>query len=279
MNAEVHVRYLHCGDSAVAVEFGETADIAISVKVRALDVALKENPIRGITELIPTYRSEMIHYNPLEIRFSKLVEAIEELLKSVNWNAVKPSNEVVIIPIYYRTEKNEIQDLVDYEHISFDEVIRIHTSKLHYAFQMGVAPSISAAPPAASRFPVNRPPFPSPLQAPYRSGQLTPPSVHSFPSPAGISLEGRPPRPIIPIVRRIPSWSVPANGFSSARSERTNLSKLSRIFSQTAMNANCSSKTTANCRIRQTKITQRKKGHLYEFHRSQLRSRRKLRQL
>ena len=59
MNAEVHVRYLHCGDSAVAVEFGETADIAISVKVRALDVALKENPIRGITELIPTYRSEM----------------------------------------------------------------------------------------------------------------------------------------------------------------------------------------------------------------------------
>ena len=33
MNAEVHVRYLHCGDSAVAVEFGETADIAIGIEI------------------------------------------------------------------------------------------------------------------------------------------------------------------------------------------------------------------------------------------------------
>lgn len=214
MNAEVHVRYLHCGDSALAVEFGETADIAISVKVRALDVALKENPIRGITELIPTYRSEMIHYNPLEISFSKLVEAIEELLKSVNWNAVKPSNEVVIIPIYYRTEKNEIQDLVDYEHISFDEVIRIHTSKLHYAFQMGVAPGTVylSSPTGSFTIPRKSTPVPKPFASTIQVWS-THTTISSFLSQSGWHFIGRAPaasynpnRPEDPFLVRPGQW-------------------------------------------------------------------------
>ena len=88
---EERIQYLNCGDSAIAVQFGEAADIAVNLRVRALDLALKENPIRGITEVIPTYRSEMIHYDPLVIRCSVLVKAIREMLQEVDWNAIQPT--------------------------------------------------------------------------------------------------------------------------------------------------------------------------------------------
>ena len=44
---EERIQYLNCGDSAIAVQFGEAADIAVNLRVRALDLALKENPIPG----------------------------------------------------------------------------------------------------------------------------------------------------------------------------------------------------------------------------------------
>lgn len=133
-------KILLCGDSAVAVQFGETADIQTNLMVRALDLALREHPIAGIIESVPTYRSEMIHYDPLSISCQKLREALRDLMSSVNWNAIKPSDEVVIVPVYYTDPKTEVRSVAEYEHISEENVIRIHTNRYHYAFMMGVTP-------------------------------------------------------------------------------------------------------------------------------------------
>lgn len=193
---EESIKYLHCGDSAIAVEFGDTADIAISLRVRALDVALKENPIRGITEIIPTYRSEMIHYNPLIISYANLVHAIKEMLGGVDWNAIKPNNEVVTIPIWYRCEKTEVQNVADYEKMSVDDVIRIHTNRLHYTFQMGVAPGTVYLSSPTGSFTIPR--KATPVPKPYASSiQIwsTHTTISSFFTQSGWNFLGRAPAP------------------------------------------------------------------------------------
>ena len=137
---EPKAQILKCGDSAVAVQFGETADIKTNLKVRALDAALSQNKIHGVVETIPTYRSEMIHYNPLIIRYRDLCAEITSMLSQVNWDSIQPNNEVVVIPIFYKDPKCEMPAVADYEHITVEEAIQIHTNRDHYAFMMGVSP-------------------------------------------------------------------------------------------------------------------------------------------
>ena len=65
-------RLLPSGDSAVTVEFSRTIDDAANERVLALDKALAASPIEGITETVPTYRSLLVHYDPVRIGFDAL---------------------------------------------------------------------------------------------------------------------------------------------------------------------------------------------------------------
>src|SRR3984893_672119 len=65
-------RLLPSGDSAVTVEFSRNIDDAANRRVLALDRTLTEEPVGGITETVPTYRSLLVHYDPMQIGFDAL---------------------------------------------------------------------------------------------------------------------------------------------------------------------------------------------------------------
>ena len=60
------VRCLYCGDTAITVEFGSEITTEINSKVIALYEYLKESKIKGINEVMPTYCSITIFYDPIE---------------------------------------------------------------------------------------------------------------------------------------------------------------------------------------------------------------------
>ena len=70
------VKFLIAGDRAVSVEFGSVISLEVNAKVRALDEKLKESPIEGMVETVPTYCALIVHYRPEVIRYSKLVEEL-----------------------------------------------------------------------------------------------------------------------------------------------------------------------------------------------------------
>ena len=57
-------RYLPAGESALVVEFGAAIDPGIHDCVLALDAAIQQANVEGVTETVPTYRSLMIHFDP-----------------------------------------------------------------------------------------------------------------------------------------------------------------------------------------------------------------------
>ena len=69
-------RLLPSGDSAITVEFSRNIDDVANRRVLALDRVLAAEPIAGVTEAVPTYRSLLVHYDPLQIDFDKLGEQI-----------------------------------------------------------------------------------------------------------------------------------------------------------------------------------------------------------
>src|SRR2546425_8135841 len=69
-------RLLPSGDSAITVEFSRNIDDAANRRVLALDRAMAAEPFTGVTETVPTYRSLLVHYDPVQIDFDKLGEKI-----------------------------------------------------------------------------------------------------------------------------------------------------------------------------------------------------------
>ena len=57
-------RFLPCGDTALCVEFGDSIDRRVSALVLALADRVEAASIPGIVELVPTFRSLTIHYDP-----------------------------------------------------------------------------------------------------------------------------------------------------------------------------------------------------------------------
>lgn len=191
---EHNAKILKCGDSAVAVQFGETADIRTNLKVRDLDIALNQNKIRGVIETIPTYRSVMIQYDPLMIRYQDLCTEIALVLSQADWDVVKPNNEVVIIPVFYKDPRCEMPSVAEYEHITVDEAIQIHTNRDHYAFMMGVSPGTVYLNSPTGSFTIPRKSVPVPK--PYDSSvQIwsTHTTIGAFPTQSGWWVIGRAP--------------------------------------------------------------------------------------
>ena len=54
-------RFLPTGDTSVCVEFGNEISEKINSEIRAFNILLNEEKIKGIIETVPTYRSIMVH--------------------------------------------------------------------------------------------------------------------------------------------------------------------------------------------------------------------------
>src|SRR3954454_14202040 len=69
-------RILPSGDSAITVEFSRNIDDEANRRVLALDRVLADQAIAGVTEAVPTYRSLLVHYDPVQIGFNALGEKL-----------------------------------------------------------------------------------------------------------------------------------------------------------------------------------------------------------
>jgi inhibitor of KinA len=72
-------RFLPAGDTALVVEFGTTVDPALIATVQALDRAVAAAELPGVIETVPSFRSLMIHYDPLVTSAAALSAAVAAL--------------------------------------------------------------------------------------------------------------------------------------------------------------------------------------------------------
>ena len=69
-------RLLELGDAALTLEFGQSIDAAVSRRVTAAAAALRRLPLAGITDLVPTWRSLTVHFDPLRLPRRELAEIL-----------------------------------------------------------------------------------------------------------------------------------------------------------------------------------------------------------
>ena len=69
-------RLLDLGDGALTLEFGDRIDTALNARVMAARDALAALDLEGISDLVPTYRSLTVHFDPLQLDRDTLGKAL-----------------------------------------------------------------------------------------------------------------------------------------------------------------------------------------------------------
>lgn len=128
------------GDKGLVVEFGNEISEAVNKKVRNLYLAIKKSQMPGIYEMIPTYRSLLIQYNPIEIEVNKLIEKLMEIEMSLD-SIDLPKPRTIEIPTIYGGEFGEdLKFVSEHNGMSEDEVIKIHSSVDYRIYMLGFSP-------------------------------------------------------------------------------------------------------------------------------------------
>jgi len=129
--------FLTAGDRAVVVEYGDTIDEATNRRVRLLAAALSLRHDPGIVELVPTYRSLMVHYDPLRVTQDEVETIVLEAEQHLA-DVVLPRPKVVEIPTAYGGDYGpDLGDVAAWAGIPADEVIAIHSGREYLVYMMG----------------------------------------------------------------------------------------------------------------------------------------------
>lgn len=134
------VKFLIAGDKAVSVEFGKEICLETNSKVRMLEEKLKEAPIDGVVEVVPTYCSLIIHYRPEVVLYDQLVRELKERLS--NMHSIQKKKKIIKeVPILYGGETGpDLEYCARLEQTSVEEIIRKHSGHEYYVYMLGFAP-------------------------------------------------------------------------------------------------------------------------------------------
>src|SRR5450631_985713 len=135
-------RLLPSGDSAITVEFSRNIDDAANARVLALDRTLASQSVTGVTETVPTYRSLLVHYDPVLTDFDALsgkLAALAQLpvppvTKTRRWR----------IPVVYGGEHGiDLEDVARTLNTTPDDIVARHVAGDYRVAMLGFTPGWS----------------------------------------------------------------------------------------------------------------------------------------
>lgn len=133
-------RYRLAGDRGLLVEYGDRIDLDINLKVRSMVILLDRFPPEGIVEVVPSYRSLLIIYEPLKTSPTTIQADLKNLEEQLTQIEIPPP-QTVEIPVFYGGEFGPDLDFVAKSHdLTEDEVVAIHISVDYPIYMIGFTP-------------------------------------------------------------------------------------------------------------------------------------------
>jgi inhibitor of KinA len=128
------------GDRGLLIEFGDEISREINEKVRRMALVVQAEVREGIVEVVPTYRSLLIIYNPLLLPFEDLKRRLKRIEEGLR-QAPLPEPKLTRIPVVYGGIYGpDLGEVAKYHQISPEKVIQLHCSKPYLIYMIGFMP-------------------------------------------------------------------------------------------------------------------------------------------
>ncbi len=133
------IEILPCGDTAFSVQFGDRIDRSLSARVMRLHALIRQDKPPGIVETVPTFRSLLVHYDPLRTSQAELLSAIRPMLDQLG--TTSSEGTVWRLPVCYDPSFGiDLSAISRLTGLSPDEIVSVHSSTRHYVYMVGFAP-------------------------------------------------------------------------------------------------------------------------------------------
>jgi inhibitor of KinA len=133
------IRFLPCGDTALTVELGDKVDRRVSDLVLALAGRVRAASIAGIAELVPTFRSLLIHYDPLTVCQADLKERLVPLLSGLT--AARSAGRLWRVPVcYHASLAPDLAEVAARTGLTPERVVAFHSGVTYHVYMVGFLP-------------------------------------------------------------------------------------------------------------------------------------------
>jgi KipI family sensor histidine kinase inhibitor len=136
-------RIVPAGDSAIVVEFQELIDPAVNARAIRLADQVQAGAIAGVRDVVPTYRSVAVFFDPIRTDYRRLVDWLER-------EANRPGGPPVVertpisVPVCYGGELGpDLAAVAAFASMSPDEVVATHAGAIYRVFMLGFVPGFA----------------------------------------------------------------------------------------------------------------------------------------
>jgi inhibitor of KinA len=135
-------RILPAGDAAIVIEFGDAIDRRINSQVLALADRLNRDPIDGLIDYVPTFRSLILHYDPLVLPASSINAHIVELMRDLQFQQI--SGRIWRLPVCYDTQvAPDLDEVASRTGLSSAQVVEAHSAVTYHVYMLGFLPGMA----------------------------------------------------------------------------------------------------------------------------------------
>jgi KipI family sensor histidine kinase inhibitor len=132
------------GENALILYFAQSVSADVSQSIQDMTLALQ--PFVGdlLIDLVPSYASLMVIFNPHKCDHLKVRQLIRQASTSRISDNATEKGSVIILPAYYGLEAApDLQNLADNAGLSVEQVIEIHTAMEYRVYAIGFAPGFA----------------------------------------------------------------------------------------------------------------------------------------
>jgi KipI family sensor histidine kinase inhibitor len=137
-----YVRILPAGGNAIMVELGDSIDRLTNLAVHDLAERLLSSGMVGVEEVIPSYRSLLVLYDPTTTDFDRLSAAIPHLCLDQNEPRYRVRRWQIPV-VYGGFFGPDLTQVAKSKNLSDAELIELHAAREYHVYMLGFAPGFA----------------------------------------------------------------------------------------------------------------------------------------
>ena len=135
------IRLLPQGEGGITVELGDAIDPAVNARVHALARTVAGRLPGQVLEVVPSYASLLVIFDPLAVPRARLARRLEALAREITGAVAEPPRRVVQVPVCYGGELGpDLAEVARLTGLSPEDVVARHSAPVYRVYLLGFTP-------------------------------------------------------------------------------------------------------------------------------------------
>ncbi|MCK7543015.1 5-oxoprolinase subunit PxpB [Marinobacter bryozoorum] len=134
-------RIVPTAEDAVLIEFSQQIDPALTPLIAAWSDSLREALGHLVTDLVPSYGSITVYYDPDRSDFLNIIRSLKSISNILPELSDQPTGRIIELPVWYHPAVGpDLAALAEARQLSTQQVAKIHSDTCYQVYALGFSP-------------------------------------------------------------------------------------------------------------------------------------------